>query len=151
MSVSLLHLEICKDMEKMMRKYWWRTGKKDRGIHWLSWERMCVSKLHGGLGFRNIHDFNISLLGKHGWRFVTNPNSLVAKIFKAKYFSNENFLGAKMGANPSFVWRSLLASQHVLRQGLGRRVGSGSSVQIINEPWLPSIENPYVMNESESI
>lgn len=53
MSVFLLPLEMCRDMEKMMCKFWWRSStKKDRSIHWMSWERMCQPKSAGSLGFR---------------------------------------------------------------------------------------------------
>lgn len=90
-------------------------------------------------------------MGKQGWRLVTNPNSLVAWSFKAKYFLNESFLGAKLGAYQSFVWHGLLAAQHIPRQGMGLRVGDGNSVQIKNESWLPSIENPYVTTESDTV
>ncbi|XP_074351742.1 uncharacterized protein LOC141690885 [Apium graveolens] len=57
MSVFLLPLQMFKDMEQMMCKYWWKSGKKEKSIHWMSWERMCISKLFGGLGYRNIHEF----------------------------------------------------------------------------------------------
>lgn len=75
-----------------MCKYWWKSGNKEKNIHWMSWERMCASKFHGGLGFRHLHEFNVALLGKQGWRIVTNPTSLVARMFKAKYFPNEPWL-----------------------------------------------------------
>lgn len=91
MSVFLLPIQMCKDMEQMMCKYWWKSGKKEKSIHWMSWERMCVSKFYRGLGFPNIHEFNISLLGKKGWHLVRSPNSLVARIFKAKSFQMRVF------------------------------------------------------------
>lgn len=95
---------------------------------------MCISKLYGGLGFRRLHEFNVALLGKQGWRLVTNSNTLVARIFKAKYFPNDSFLlSAKLGASTSFVWRNILAAQHILKQGLGHRVGDGNSVKFVNE------------------
>ncbi|WOG87677.1 hypothetical protein DCAR_0206908 [Daucus carota subsp. sativus] len=151
MSVFLLPNEMCKDMEKLMCKYWWKSGKKEKSIHWMSWERMSVSKMYGGLGFRNLHEFNVALLGKQGWRLVTNPTSLVARMFKAKYYPNDSFLSAKLGANPSFVWRSILAAQNILSQGMGCRVGDGKSISIVNDPWLPSSDSPYVVTESEAI
>ena len=134
-----------------MCKYWWKSGKKEKSIHWMSWERMSVSKMYGGLGFRNLHEFNVALLGKQGWRLVTNPTSLVARMFKAKYYPNDSFLSAKLGANPSFVWRSILAAQNILSQGMGCRVGDGKSISIVNDPWLPSSDSPYVVTESEAI
>ena len=43
-------------------------------------------KCERGLGFRNIWDFNLAMLEKEGWKLLTNPNSLVARLLKAKYF-----------------------------------------------------------------
>lgn len=81
MSVFLLPLEMCRDMERAMNRFWWRTNaKKRRSIHWMSWDRMGKPKVAGGLGFRHSHDFNMALLGKQGWRLLTHPESLVAKV-----------------------------------------------------------------------
>lgn len=67
MSVFLLPLEMCREMEMFMCKFWWRTyANKNRSIHWMSWDRMCKPKSAGGLGFRHLHDFYIALLGKQG-------------------------------------------------------------------------------------
>lgn len=43
------------------------------------------------------------MLGKQGWRLCTNTDSLVSRVFKARYFADENFLTAKLGTNPSYV------------------------------------------------
>lgn len=112
---------------------------------------MSVSKMYGGLGFRNLHEFNVALLGKQGWRLVTNSTSLVARIYKAKYYPNDNFISAKLGASPSFVWHSVLAAQNILKQGLGCRVGDGKTINVVSDPWLPSTDNPYVITECELI
>lgn len=87
MSVFLLPLEITKDIERTISKYWW--GSKPDGtrvIHWMCWEHLCKHKSTGGLGFRNFRDFNMALLGKQGWHFLTKPNSLVSRLYKARYF-----------------------------------------------------------------
>lgn len=111
MNVFLLPLEICHDMEKAMARFWWKSSlNKDKSIHWMSWERICNSKMYGGLGFRNMHDFNIALLGKQGWRLMTNAGNLVARVYKSRYFPHTNFLDAKIGSNPSYIWRSVLAA-----------------------------------------
>ncbi|KAA3470487.1 reverse transcriptase [Gossypium australe] len=59
-----------------------------------------------GLGFRNMAQFNIVMLAKQGWRLLENPNSLVAQVFKAKYFPKSNFLNSQLGNRNSYVWRS---------------------------------------------
>ena len=42
---------LCDEMEAMMRKFW--RGQKSK-IVWVSWKKMCKSKLNGGMGFRNL-------------------------------------------------------------------------------------------------
>lgn len=112
---------------------------------------MCKSKLYGGMGFRQLHEFNLALLGKQGWRLTMNPDSLVSMIYKARYYPEGNFLNAKIGASPSFIWRSIMAAQELVIKGLGCRVGNGTSVPILNNPWLPDTINPYVNSASEAL
>jgi hypothetical protein len=68
-------------------------------IHWMSWERMGIAKFAGGLGFRDLPMFNKALLAKQVWRIHQNPKSLVARIFKAKYFSKGSVLEASLGGH----------------------------------------------------
>ena len=96
-----------------------------RGIHWMSYDKLCVHKLAGGMGFRKFHEFHLAMLGKQGWRSLQEPSSLVAQIFKARYYHSSSFLEANIGPNPSYVWRSVLASQELIRKGVRRRIGSG--------------------------
>ncbi|CAH9070607.1 unnamed protein product [Cuscuta europaea] len=86
---------------------------------------------------KRLKEFNIAMLGKQGWKLTRDPNSLVGRVLKAKYFHTSFFLEAKLGSTPSFVWRSLLAAQDVLAVGCRRRVGNGRSISIWKEAWLP--------------
>lgn len=33
-------------------------------IHWRSWNRLCVPKREGGMGFKNLHWFDLAMLAK---------------------------------------------------------------------------------------
>lgn len=68
---------------------------------------MGESKRRGGLGFRDLESFNKAIFAKHIWRIQTNPNSIVAKIMKKRYFINGNLFEAKLGYNPSQIWKSV--------------------------------------------
>ena len=105
MNVFLLPVEINKDIERSLTKYWWNTGQAGgSNISWMSWDRMTRHKAAGGLGFRDFRDFNLAMLGKQGWRFLSNPDSLVSRVFKARYFADSDFLNASLGSSPSFIW-----------------------------------------------
>ena len=58
---------------------------------WMSWEKMGRTREKGGLGFRDFENFNLALLTKQGWRLLHNTESLVAKIYKEKYYPNGTF------------------------------------------------------------
>ena len=92
MSCFQLPKTLCHDLENIMRSFWWGQKDKENNIAWVSWRKMCQSKLHGGMSFRNIQAFNLAILAKQGWRILTNPNSLVARVFKAKYFPYDDVL-----------------------------------------------------------
>ncbi|XP_031127667.1 uncharacterized protein LOC116029767 [Ipomoea triloba] len=137
MSVFLLPLNVCDSIEKVMNAFWWNTkSSSSRGIHWLSWSRLAIPKSNGGLGFKRLHEFNVALLTKQGWRLLVNPHALVSRVLKAKYFPKTCFLEANIGHNPSYLWRSILAGQKVLRKGVIRRVGNGVDTLVWGWPWL---------------
>lgn len=62
---------------------------------------MSRHKSCGGLGFHDFRDFNLAMLAKQGWRFLSKHDSLVSRIYKARYFPNGNFLTANVGHSPS--------------------------------------------------
>lgn len=98
------------------------------------------------MGFRKVREFNLALLGKQAWRFIQNPDSFVSKVYKARYFKNFSFIHAKMGSNPSFVWRSIMESQAHIAANIGWRVGNGLSIDVWKYPWLPCKESRFIQS-----
>lgn len=111
MACFLLPSSLCKDLESIISRYWWQKGHGKRGIHWCTWKNLFFLKENGGLGFRNWSHFNIALLAKQGWRLINYPNSLLARVLKAKYYPNSNFLKAQLGRLPSLTWKSIWATK----------------------------------------
>jgi len=145
MGVFLLPVYLCEELQRMMNSYWWGTNQEHgRGIIWQGWDRLCRKKDIGGLGFINLLCFNIALLGKLGSKLVVKPHSLVSRIIKARYFPRGDFLHATPGHDPSYVWRSILSSQEVLRKGTSWRIGTGQKVSVCSEAWLKNDSNRYV-------
>ncbi|XP_031120805.1 uncharacterized protein LOC116024042 [Ipomoea triloba] len=142
MSVFLLPQSICQSIERAMNRYWWGSGE-DRSIHWMAWNGLCVPKKYGGLGFKDLRAFNLAMLGKQAWRFLINPQSLVARIYKARYYPKSTFVDATIGGCPSFCWRSIMAAHELICFGVRRRIGNGDTTLIWGHPWLP--DDPSLM------
>ncbi|XP_074318346.1 uncharacterized protein LOC141655153 [Silene latifolia] len=119
-------------------RFWWGHDESKRGIHWVSWRKMARPKGDGGMGFRDFRQFNLALLGKQAWRLITNPTSLWARLMKARYFPNDEFMTAGIGYNPSYTWRGILEAREVLEHGLRRRIGDGTATRVWGQSWLPN-------------
>ncbi|XP_062021069.1 uncharacterized protein LOC133737557 [Rosa rugosa] len=139
MNCYMLPLGLCDDMHQLCAGFWWGDSEEKTKIHWRSWERLCVSKKEGGMGFKNLHWFNKAMLAKQSWRLLQNPNSLLARLYKAIYFPNDEYLTAGLGDTPSFSWRSIVEARQVLVQGLRWQVGNGERIEIWNHNWIPDV------------
>lgn len=69
------------------------------------------------MGFCDLRNFNLAMLAKQGWRLLQEEDSLAYGCFKAKYFLCSCFLELSDVPNSSFVWKSLLAAQPLLKKG----------------------------------
>ncbi|XP_062028618.1 uncharacterized mitochondrial protein AtMg00310-like [Rosa rugosa] len=138
MSCFELPKHLCLEMHSLMAKFWWGDKLNVKKIHWLAWEKLCVPKSEGGLGFRNTVHFNQALLAKQGWRILQNPDSLIDRMYKAKYFPNCGFMEAKgRGKSSSYAWKSIMHGRELLRKGIRLQIGNGSQAYVWTDPWLP--------------
>ena len=86
-------------------------------MHWISWDVMSKRKEKGGLGFRDLHLFNLAMLARQGWRLVQNPDSLCAQVLMAKYGSSGSLLNSQEGPGISYTWRSIIRGFQALKKG----------------------------------
>ncbi|MCI24389.1 reverse transcriptase-like protein, partial [Trifolium medium] len=122
----------------MLAKFWWGTDERQRKVHWLSWKNLGKNKSTGGMGFRGFEEFNQALLGKQCWRIIQNQDSLIAKVFKSRYFPRSNFMEAQIGYQPSYAWRSIFSAKRVIELGSRWTIGKGQQVRIWKDSWLPN-------------
>ena len=87
--------------------------------------------------FRDIHAFNLAMLAKKAWGLIKETLSLFLRVYKARCFLHCSFMEAKLGPNPSFVWRSLLQAHDVIMERSVWEVGDGRSISISSHKWLP--------------
>ncbi|GJN09500.1 hypothetical protein PR202_ga27513 [Eleusine coracana subsp. coracana] len=109
MSCFLIPKDTCKKMKLVIANYWWDGAANSRQIHWQSWEQVTRPKMQGGTGFRNMHLFNLAMLGKQGWRIMIKPDSLCARVLRGRYFHGSDFLSATRKHHASQTWRAILA------------------------------------------
>ncbi|XP_071912962.1 uncharacterized protein [Coffea arabica] len=102
MSCCILPKDLCRQISSGMAKFWWGQKEKKHRIHWLSWGRLADGKEEGGLGFRELHEFNLALLAKQLWRILTRPNLLMSKVMRARYFKGISIWAMKSQSTDSW-------------------------------------------------
>jgi ribonuclease HI len=144
MSIYLIPDSTIKELERLMNSFWWGGGANNKGIRWLAWDRMTQPKNRGGMGFRDLQAFNLAMIAKQGWNILTKPHSLVAKLYKARYFPNSSLFDAKIGHNPSYAWRGIWKARQILMHGCRWSIGSGDNIRVMNDPWLRSNDGAWL-------
>lgn len=76
---------LCDEISSMIAQFWWSQMDKTNKIHWVSWDKLSKPKLTVGLGFRDLHSFNLAMLARQAWRLLQNPSSLCAQVLAARY------------------------------------------------------------------
>lgn len=151
MSCFMLPKMLIQDITKAMRKFWWSTNKDRKSMVWIKWDKITLSKKEGGLGFRDMLAFNKALLAKQVWRLITNPSSLLARVFKAKYFRNSDFIDAKSYQTSSYAWRSIIQTQPLIRRGLKWVIGNGEQVRVWKDRWISGCSDLSLNGQSATL
>lgn len=100
-----------------------------------------MHKDHGGLNFHNMEAFNLAMIGKQGWKLLSNNNSLLARALKARHYPKKGFLEADLGHNPSFTWRSVWSSQPLIKLGCCWKIGNGRNINVWRDSWLRTLSH----------
>ncbi|XP_024010299.1 uncharacterized protein LOC112085326 [Eutrema salsugineum] len=137
MSCFLLPKGVTDKLRSAIANFWWSSKQNSSGIHWIAWDKICIPQDMGGLGFRDLNDFNLALLAKQLWRLIQYPSSLLARVLRGRYYRQSDPLEDRNVYSPSYGWRSMLAAKPYLKMGLRKTIGSGLNTRAWSEPWIP--------------
>ncbi|KAI5419854.1 hypothetical protein KIW84_043853 [Lathyrus oleraceus] len=106
------------------------SSQNEKKIHWASWDKLAYAKCVGGLGFRGVGDFNVSLLGKYVWRPLTGGPLLMQHIFQSKYYSRGTIKEAQLGYSLSYARRNMFGARELVLGGSRWRARNGKNQSI---------------------
>lgn len=72
---------VATQIERRRRDFLWANKR----LHFLSWDRICLSKNKGGIGLASIERKNLVLLGKWWWKWFSDRGKAWCNIINDKY------------------------------------------------------------------
>ena len=105
---------VMKKLTSAVAQFWWSPRGSTRGMHWKSLDKLSTPKDEGGLGFKDLTDFNTAMLGKQLWKLIEKPNTLFARVFKGRYFRNASPLEPIRSYSSSYGWRSIVSARSLV-------------------------------------
>ena len=116
MGIFKFPASLCDELSQIIRNFWWGDEDDRRKTHWLAWDKLTKPKREGGMGFRDLRLFNQAILAKQAWRLLVNPDSLCAKVLKAKYYPNGHILDTDFPQATSVNWQGIVHGLDLLKK-----------------------------------
>ena len=105
LSLFTIPSHVANKLEKSQRDFLWGDSK----LHLVGWDKVCASKVNGGLGIRKLTTFNKALLGKWLWRFGVEETRLWRRVVALKFGEEWGGWSSKLGRGVygCGLWRSI--------------------------------------------
>ncbi|XP_062089172.1 uncharacterized protein LOC133795731 [Humulus lupulus] len=107
MSIFVLPHSVTKEVEKMCRGFLWGVNGNRSKIHIASWDKVCLPKSYGGLGFKNGIKWNQANLAKFIWAITEKSDLLWVKWINSIYLKDVSFWSYELKPDTSWYWRKL--------------------------------------------
>ncbi|XP_071695630.1 uncharacterized protein [Rutidosis leptorrhynchoides] len=107
-------------------------------MSWVKWDKVLASFENGGLNTGSLKAFNIALVLKWKWRYLTKPDDLWVKIIKSIHGQSFD----KVQDNYPSVWSNIVSTsfKHTTNGNIpanlfSLQVGNGANISFWNDLW----------------
>ncbi|XP_028076039.1 uncharacterized protein LOC114278224 [Camellia sinensis] len=127
-----------KEVEALCWSFLWSGLKLKKFGAKVAWDRICVPKNEGGLGFKSLEIWNRAAVSKHIWFMVAGgEQSMWCQWVKSYLLKGKSFWAVNVPGNPSWVWRKLLSLREVMYPLIRYKIGNGEDTFLWYDNWHP--------------
>lgn len=85
-------------------------------------------------------EVNRAFIQKLAWNLLIRPDALLSQILKSKYFLQTSILEVAAKSGASIIWEGITRVLSSLRLNVCYLPRNGASIQIRDDPWIPTLE-----------
>ena len=146
----MLPLCVLKKIQSCMANFLWKGS-----AHKISWSTACLPIAEGGLGFKDLIEWNKAQLIFQICRIITNHDSIWTCWVNKTVLKKKNFWAISIPADCSWVWRNILKLRKIAMPFISYCIGNGKGINFWLDPWyqgncLANYATRAIISESNS-
>jgi hypothetical protein len=115
-------------------------GQLEKQNKWalVVWEIICLPKLKGGMGLRDLETLSQTLGDKIWWRWLTNPQTQWASLWKTKYTQNQQtrkIIRMNNAPSSSCLWNLAWHNHHLVQENCFWEINNGKDSLFWEDAW----------------
>lgn len=119
----------------MCRVFLWHGGDETKTAALVAWKKICVPRVEGGLGIKQLRTWNEAALCKHLWTILTVPSSLWSKWVHINYLKGSSLWAFREPQDCSWAIRKLLQLRDKLKKAIKVKIGDGRETSLFYDWW----------------
>ncbi|KAM6563917.1 hypothetical protein CsatB_023915 [Cannabis sativa] len=117
--IMILPKKLLKDIEDICRSFLWKGIQGGAGPGLIAWDAICNTKNSGGLGFRNIQQWNIAALGRYVWDIASKKDCLFVRWIHSVYLKDQQWWEYDAPNDCSWYWKKVVGVKNRLKEKIG--------------------------------
>ncbi|XP_071720759.1 uncharacterized protein [Rutidosis leptorrhynchoides] len=129
---------VLKNLESIRARFFLGGSESTKKMAWVKWGKVLAPLDHGGLSIGSLKAFNVALILKWKWRYLTKNDELWVTIIKSIHGSNFD----QVATSCSSIWSNIVSScaKHCSNDNLPTdlfrlQVGNGNSISFWHDKW----------------
>uniref|UniRef100_A0A803Q2L3 Reverse transcriptase domain-containing protein n=1 Tax=Cannabis sativa TaxID=3483 RepID=A0A803Q2L3_CANSA len=114
--IYVLPKKLLIDNEATCRSFLWKGTQEGAGPGLVAWDYVCGLRSARGLGFRNIHQWNIATLGRYVWDIASKKDCLFVKWIHMVYLKDQDWWSYVVPLDCSWAWKKIVAVENKFQQ-----------------------------------
>ncbi|GJY83709.1 hypothetical protein Tco_0497085 [Tanacetum coccineum] len=110
-------------------------GELIKGKAKVLWDYICKPKDQGGLGLKDLHKWNETLLLKLLWNVAAKKDTLWVKWINVEKQKGRNLWDMQIDSNSSPMWKTFLGMRDKIRDHIRVEIGNGKSTSVWYDKW----------------
>ena len=87
----------------------------------VAWNKVCSAKKSGGLGIRDVYEWNKAAVGKYIWAIARKKDTLFVKWINSVYLEGKEWWDYELPADSSWVWRKLVNLKNSFKEKVAKQ------------------------------